>query len=380
MAYHQATALLMSRLDTSQVITLYRCMQNRDLNPDQWDRQLKFWSELVKRWGRNEFVVQFETDELMKALMYVCHDDQFYPPLQPALDFLVATKVIRPYTEFVSPPSILSRVVGLVTNSAPLPCESYVFRDNLAEEVMRGCDEIASKATFITDVCIPKDSIGQIWQAVAAPLVIAELKGIRGKVDVFDNGFYVHMNGFGKPTKPMIASVLANKVAIAKIDKYLERCDQTIASEYQRAVRYKKQGRKQHAMHCLAMKRNIEKRAIQMMAAKDRLESQLHQFENMQMNEITVEHIKAMNATMKRLSIDDVDALLEESSEIGAVADEIGAALVDSQPVSDADIDREFEELLRDFDASCAPRFSPKPPESQKSEHAYRRPIRVPSS
>ena len=90
MTYEVARALLNSRLDTSLVITLYRDMSTRDLAPDQWDRQLKFWSDLIKRWGREACVIDFRVEELKKSWMY----DTLYPPLQPSLDLLVETKVL----------------------------------------------------------------------------------------------------------------------------------------------------------------------------------------------------------------------------------------------------------------------------------------------
>ena len=190
-----------SRLDKSQVITLYREMATRDICPEHWDSQLKFWSDLIKRWGRDACVIDFSVEELTKAWMY----DSLYPPLQSSLNMLVKLKLLRTREECVRTPSFFSRVMSFVWPRDPAPSDCYVFQDNLRDQARQVYEQISSSAALITDLCITKEEIEKECPTVDTELLCAELARMK-QVEVFENGYFLHVPSFEKAERGQVST------------------------------------------------------------------------------------------------------------------------------------------------------------------------------
>jgi hypothetical protein len=61
------------------------------MNPEQWDLQVQFWSDLIMSWGPQAEIVDCSITKLSQPLMY----RDFDPLIQPVLDSLVKTGWIK---------------------------------------------------------------------------------------------------------------------------------------------------------------------------------------------------------------------------------------------------------------------------------------------
>ena len=341
MAYELARALLNSRLEKSLVITLYRDMKSRDICPDQWDRQLKFWSDLIKRWGREACVIDFSAAELTKAWMY----DSLYPPLQGSLALLVKTKVLRTREDFLKQPSLLSRMISYVWHPDPAPSDCYVFETNVCDQAQQICEDIASSAALITDLCITKDYLAQHYPTIDNELLSVALARMKGTVDAFDGGFYIHAPGFKWPQRNIAGSVITTKQVISRIDKEIRSSEEIISKEYAKAATYKRQGRTQQALLSLKRKKISEQRVERLESMKDKLERQLDHIGNGDLTETTVQHMKACSNAVKGPSVEEVEDLMDEMAELNAVVGEVSTAVA-GQPIDDAELEEELNKLM----------------------------------
>lgn len=352
--YDVARTILKSKLDVGLVITYYREMPEREVNPDQWDRQLKFWSDVIKRWGMEACVMQFSVSDLTKALMY----DNLYPPIQPSLDLLVKTKVLKTKEDCLSAPSMFTKVVGYMLNSAPKRSEFYVFSENLKEQAIQVCERISSQASLITDLCITNSNLRDLCGTALdnnVDLIVAEFSRLKNFVECFDQGCYVKCSGFRKPSKSVITSTLSMKVHRERLDLDIEKREEQITAAGQAALMYHRQGRKQQAVRYLQHKKELEKRVSQLYNMRHGCQSRLDQIDNGDLNETTFQNLKGLNALVNLPSVEDVEKEMDNFDEMRRVMDDVGNAWTPVD-INDEEIEAELNALLAEPQQSSAER------------------------
>jgi len=300
--------MLSRRLDASQMISLYRNMKSRYLNSDQWDRQLKFWSDLIKRLGREACVIDFNVDEPTKALMY----GDLYPPLGSSLAYLVTMKVLRARRDCISQPSVLSRVIGFVFRCDPEPSDFYVFQAHLTEQAQRVCEDIVADAAMPMNLCVTRDALALACPGADMELLTAELRAMRGRVEEFDGGFYISAPGVNKLPWKLISCVLTSRNTMGQIDREIERTEARVEAAVERARAYQRSGRRQQALECVARKRAAEDRIARLHRMRDRLEGQLHTIESGVIGQLALETFKTFKAMLAGPSVEEVEDLVEE--------------------------------------------------------------------
>ena len=364
MAYEIARSLLNSHLEKSQVITLYREMANRDISPDQWDRQLKFWSEMIKRWGRDACVIDFSVEELTKAWMY----DSLYPPLQGALNMLVKLKLLRTREECLRAPSFFSRVMSFVWSREPAPSAFYVFQDNLREQAQQVYEQISSSAALITDVCITKEAIQREYPTVDIDLLCAELARMK-QVEVFENGYFLHVPSFEKATRDTVNSVLTTKLSISRIEKELRQCEEVIAREQVKAATLKRQGRNAQAKNILSHRKQTEQRLQKLESMKSILETQLENIGHGSLTKLTIQYMKGLSKALKGPSVEEVEKLICEMEGTHEAVAEVSNAMKTPE-IDDPEIEAELERMMGATPEKVVTFKTPQPEEEPKK---YRR-------
>jgi hypothetical protein len=319
------------------------------MEPEQWDQQLKFWSQIIKRWGIEANVLDFTVEELSKALVY----RDLLPPLQPSLNLLVRTKVIQAREVFLSPPSVLASLstgmVSLIFNPDPPPSDSYVFQANVRERVQRIADQILSRAGVITDVCCTRDDLFAHDSDADVELICAELNRSKQFVERRPNGYLFITRSWGKIDREMVDAILSTKTTIARIEKQIEAFSEQISREYEKARQYKSQGRNPRALQCLRTKKVAEGRVSQLLGLKSQLDAQLDRIANGDITARTVEHLREFSRVSKIPKSDDIEELMEAVDETRAAGEELARATgagANIEPEYDPELERELEALL----------------------------------
>jgi hypothetical protein len=342
--YEVARELLHTSLVSEEVLGLYRSMVNRDISPDQWDHQLKFWSTIIRRWGTQASVIDFSVTELTQALMY----DHIYPPLQPSLNLLVKTGVLQSRESALSGPSLLSSiastVLGFVLPTSPPPSAVYVFHTNLRERADRIVLTITSRPSLVTDLCCTRTHLASQDPSVDIDLLCAELGRMKRCVEKRPEGYFFPSPGFGNPSREVVDGVLRIKTGIEHLGARLEKLESCVAEELQRARTFKSQNRNDKALACLRRKKLAEGMAARVEGAIRQLEAALDQIETGDMNVQTAEAMRRAKA-VPALDREDVERVLDEAAEQAARVRELSDALQPPPPEDDPDLERELDEI-----------------------------------
>jgi hypothetical protein len=348
--YSTATRILESRLNPGMVLDLYRELKTRDIEPDQWDLQIKFWSSVLKRWGDEANVLDFAVDQLQAALVY----EELLPPLQPTLNFLVTTKILQSRESCLSPPSVISQIWAFVSSADPPSSDSYIFQANLRERVGRLASHITSQAAVITDLCCTREELFVSTNDEDIDLLCAELDRSKKVAQKRDRGYLFYHSRIPKIDLELADAILSTKSTLARIAKELDSAEAVMTREYERARRFKAEGRDQLAMNCLRLRKAAERRIPQLHGLEARLRAQLDDIANGDITNQTAEHLRAFGQLMRRQDLGDVDALLESVEDTRAAGDELAAAVI--PPQDDGDLEDELNDLL-----GIAPHHEPEP-------------------
>jgi hypothetical protein len=319
-------------------------MANRDVNPDQWDQQLRFWSTLLKRWGVQASVIDFSVSELTDALMY----DHIYPPLHPSITLLVKTGVLQSRDSALSPPSLMSSIAsavfGFVFPTDPPLSPSYVFRTNLRERAERLVLAITSRPAMISDLCCTKEHLARQDPSVDIELLCAELGRMKHCVERRPLGYFFPYPAFGKPSREVVDGILKIKVGIASLNVRLEKLEEYIADQLQKARAFKGQNRNDQALICLRRKKMAQNMTDHINGVLTQLETALDQIEAGDMNAQTTEAMRQMIAVPVP-DREDVEQVLEEAAENAQRQRELSEALM-PPPVDEDELERELDEMV----------------------------------
>jgi charged multivesicular body protein 4 len=341
--YEAAREVLHSSLEPSEVINLYRVLVKRDVDPDLWDSQLRFWSSIIKRWGDRASVLDFSVSELTTALMY----DELCPPLQPALNLLVNLNVLQSRDSALAPPSIATsiagRVLGFIFPVDPPPSESYVFRTALRERANQIVQAITTRPGLITDLCCTKEYLATQDPTVSVDLICAEFDRMKRTVEKRPLGYFFPCPAFRNPAREVIDGVLKIKVGMARLSATLEKLQNEIDVQLERAREFKGQNRHDQAIMCLQRKKRAEVRATRVSGALRQLENALDQIETGDMNAQTAEAMRRASK-VPVLDREDVEKVMDEAAEYMAKQKELSDAFQLPQ-LDDDELERELDEI-----------------------------------
>jgi hypothetical protein len=360
--YHAATELLLSSLNRSLVIDLYRHLSNREVNPEQWDLQVKFWSDLIKSWGMQTEVIDFSVAELSQALMY----RDLYPPLKAALDHLIKIGCIKSRDECLLNKSFLARVsaglMGLLFHTSQTACDSYVFQLNLREQAIRVSNCVCSRAVGWPDRCITSDSLAADFQNISQDLLCAELDRNPTLATKGEKGYCFTSGLPNKPSKNEVNMILNLKVVISMMTKEIEKSEERANKEFERARSSLKQGRREHALACLRIKKIAERRAIALGQRRNQLEMHLYQIVSTDINLEVFQMLEGLKKTVRMPPKQAVDKVMEDMEEVQNANEEFQQAFEVGQQytvagVDEVEIEAELNELMKMPQVQKLPRF-----------------------
>lgn len=352
MIYHLASNLLRDSFNRDDLVPLFRELPNRETSPEIWDRQVKYWSTFMKKWGYQNNVLDFSVNELTHALEY----HNVLPPLQPSVDILVTSTILisqdsllKREKSFLS--SITDKLFGFMGKEKS-KCDIYIFVDNLKNVVQKIMCDVECETTFSTDVVLTNEEIKEKYcQNYDFELIKAELQHTKG-VKAYPNGYHIQCGRYSTISQDLVVAILNTKSIQYGIQKRLKQIEHDTQHELQKACQFKKQNRIKEAKNCLRRKKILQAQESRMSIINDNLSNILSQLAENELTKLITKDITQINNAAKKMqqpNIEDVDQVMIELGELIEDSQNLSDALqLPSQKYDDEEIEAELQALFND--------------------------------
>ena len=322
--YYEAKSIFNSLFHPEDYIYLYRYMYNREMNPAQYDSQIKFWSNLIKKWGTDTQCIEFSVNLLTNVLSF----NTILPNLRPAIDFLVQQKIIFPKEEYIKKQSLISSISNNVFNYFRKPnYDIYVFSCNLKLKIQKLIDNVSSSSTSLNDVVLTKEEIkGKIDDDIDEELLFAGLNKTKC-IKSHTNGYSFQVKGFEHPNRQVVNLIIDNKCTLNKIKVRLDELGQRINDEKVKAKQFFDNGNKAKALYCIKRRKLLENQETKLLQLHNHQTQLIQQFEQNEINDRVTklymdssEHLKKQKQEL--LDYDDITHVLDDFDDIKNSIDE----------------------------------------------------------
>ncbi|OHT01683.1 hypothetical protein TRFO_31433 [Tritrichomonas foetus] len=350
--YETAVVLLnrsLKSIESREIESLYCLLKSRDRSPEKWEKQIKFWSSLIKKWGVEGKVIEFSVDELSQAFTF----REMLPPLQPALDYLVGMKILKTKEDSLKNPSLMgsltNKLFGLIWQTTP-KSEYYVFTDRLKNKAKKIFNNIESAAAFSTEMVLTNDELKETYfksNKCSFEVLIAELERNK-KIKKFQNGYYFMSNQFSKLSDDVVESVLNTKNTISTIENRISELENSFLSHRNRAKTFLAKKRKNDAKSELLQAKRIEASVHKFYEMKSQQENILHRLAECDTISIVANEMMEVNKVVKKMNLpsaDHVSNAADELTETVEALDQIANVNFGGAQFDDDEIEAELNNL-----------------------------------
>ena len=345
MGFLELTNIFYQRFDKEDFLEFFRVLESRDMSPSQWDRQIQFWSSIIKQWANENNVFEFVVQDVCESLEY----NSAYPNLLPTIQFLIDIKICRTRDDYLNKKSFLGTFATSIFS--PLVSKTItkdtliVFCSNVSIACQNIQRRIVDNAAFSSDLILTNHEISTMSEKCSENLVFAELEksGLAERIN--ENGYYFNSKGFKRPPNVSIVSVLNTKAIIKRLDVFIDQIHSHIENAINRARNHEKNRRHQEAISSIQSKRKYENELIKAQNTKYKLEQILNSIGDHEMNNYMINVMNQVSKVSKSsMTINDVDKVMEQLEETQYQTKEIGDALTRDTFAHDNDeIERELE-------------------------------------
>lgn len=349
MIYADATDLFRLKFDKENLIPLFRDLRNREINPEIWDMQTKFWTSLISKWGNQYNVIDFSVNQLSQSFEF----NDVIPNIRPSIDILVKTKVIMPREKYLAKRSIFNtfatKLFGFASSSQQ--SDIFIFTNNLKQLVKKIISDIDIQASFSIDVIITNEEIKNKYGTKVDYEYLRHTLENTESVKAYSTGFYFKTDRFNSLSSDYVSEILKTKLILSSIDKQLNDIDKEKKMVVQRALQYKKQNMKTSAKNCIRNKLRLEARENSMRKMRDDLSNILYTVTDNELNTSVVDNINKIHQNLKKMQIPDVasvEDLMDDFNDTMHQSEELTNTfdLLDNK-INDSEIEDEFNELMK---------------------------------
>lgn len=317
--YQQLGLIFTSRFHAEDFQYLYRSLPNRELNPQQWDDQIKFFTSIIKKWGSSTNVIEFSAKQASSYMRF----NSIIPNILPSLRYLENQKIIKKRDDVVKNRSVLgtiaSKIIGMLWNTNNNECDKYIFVSNLKMVIDVLINRIVNQASSIIDLVLTNEEIKKMMSGLEEDLLWAELERNKN-VRKLNGGFYfISLKNKNKINNEFVESILDDKILIKKLGDRMEELDAKINKQINNARKFYKDGKKKDALTCLRYKKAYEKQLEQMSALNDKQIQILynkidHEISSRFLNEMqnNLEYLKNFNGP----TCDEIENVQDEMDDI----------------------------------------------------------------
>lgn len=351
MIYSYATDLFREKFNKEDHIPLFRDLQSREINPEIWDRQVKFWSTLILKWCDQFNIVDFSVNQLTQAFEF----RGVIPHIQPSIDSLSKTHTLVSRDSFLKKnsfiSSITSKLFGFINISNQQQCDEYIYVNNLKRLAKKIISDVRIKDSFVSDTVLTNEEIASKYcQDIDFEYLKFTLQKTDG-VRVYNNGFYFKTDNYSDLSNDTINAVLQLKLMLNFIDKRLQDTEKDLKNQLSKAIQYKKQNMKAKALNCLRHKKKLESKEEQLLKMQEFFSSVLLKLDEKQLNKTIVNTINQVHINSKdSSSVQEIDNMMDELkdsiSQLEEISDAIGSVSLTDNQIDDSEIENEFQELM----------------------------------
>ncbi|KAK8894713.1 Charged multivesicular body protein 7 [Tritrichomonas musculus] len=349
MIYLNAYNLFRDRFNEDDFIPLFRDLQSRGVNPEVWDRQVKFWSSFITKWGMQYNIIDFSVNQLMQALEF----HEVIPHIQPSIENLAKQHVLISRDSFVNKESsfiksFASKLFGFASSNDH-QSDIYIFVNNLKNLAKEIISDVEKQGLSSMNVVLTNDEIRKNYLKDGDFEYLKEMLKETKQVKAYKNGFY-----FQTEKCPILSSEMVNHILNLKnnkgiIERELVNVEKNIKNELERARQFKKQNKIDQAKRCLIRKRNLEKHESDLMNKDNFYFNAISQLSDAEYTIKFVESTKQNQALMKNISmpdVSDIENAKDDFDENNAQLNDLNEAIALSQKYDDdSELERELEEL-----------------------------------
>lgn len=349
MIYANAADLFRMKFNKQDLVTLFRDLRSRDVNPEIWDKQIKFWTSMIVKWGDQYDVVDFSASQLEQAFEY----DDYIPHIQPSIDVLTKSKVIVPHDTFVKKKSLFrsftSKIFGFA-NSSNQQNDIYIFANNLKHLAKKIISDIKLQEAFSTDVVLTNEEVKkQYCQDIDFDLLRTMLERT-SNVKTYSNGFYFQTDRYPALPNDLVNAILNSKLILSSIDKRKKEIEKEIKNILAKAIQFKKQNLVNQSKNCLRRKRLLESQEDNMEKMHFDLSNILSQLAQNELSKSAVDSINQIHMNCKKMQlpdVQDIENMMDEFNDVVAQSAEISNALGSyGNQIDDSEIEAELQELM----------------------------------
>ncbi|KAH0788647.1 SNF7 family protein [Histomonas meleagridis] len=316
------------------------------MDQSQYDSQIKFWSTLIKRWGAQTNCLEFSVDLLSEALAF----NTVYPPLRPAIDFLVKQKIIQPKDKYLRNSSLISSIssclIGLFTTSPP--CDIYIFSQNLKLKIQHLISVVESMSSSLTDVVLTKEEVKSKISDIPEDLLFTEIKRTKD-IKSFEDGYYFKIKGIIVPNNDTIKTILHNKQTIHKIQIKIDELNTKISESIAKARELARKGKRDEAKKCLMYKASYERQETTLSQLYNQQLIIMHKFDQSEFNSRVASTYADSVSAMKQTKLpthDEIDELNDDINDLIIAADENTNYILSRNDVDETELENELKQLM----------------------------------
>ena len=324
MSFNRLTEIFEERFDKDLLLDLYRLLPNKETSPNQWDKQIKFWSSIIKQWSTEINILECKIQDILDSLIY----NTLYPPIYSTIEFLINLKIIILKKNFLKKKSFIKSIYNLIKPIDLNPDSIIIFSQNVSLYCQRIQRQIISDSAFSSDLVISDYELENNYEINNLDLIIIELEksGLAERIN--NNGFYFKSKNYPILSSTVLTSILNTKNLIRQIDLFINNTNQYIENEINRAKQYERKGRHSDALNSISRKRYYEEKIEKSFNIKQKLEILLSNLRENEMNSFMLKEFNNVNKIIKNsLKIEDVDEVMDQLEESISNSNEINQTL-----------------------------------------------------
>ena len=265
MDYNTAHSILYNKLEDTEDDRIDRMFANlkpKDKDSRKWNDQIKFWSRIIKTWGKETDIIEFSVDSLSQSLNY----NGLIPQIKPTIDYLVSIGVLKTREDITTNKSFFgslsSKLFGFIWSSDSQNQDKYVFVDNLKNKINSIISEVENDAVYSSDIVLTLKELESRFRddkKYPFDLILAQLDRDK-RVKRYSGGYYFNVGNFSELnfSDEVIQSIIQTKENIAHLEEKINTVEKQIDHDLNCAKSFKKQNRVKEAKSSLVHKKMLE--------------------------------------------------------------------------------------------------------------------------
>ena len=360
MNYARLKQIFLNSFDEDNSDDLFRVLPSKEIAPAQWDKQIKFWSEIITRWADDSQIVEAKVGDIVQNLTW----NDVIPPIFPTISFLISTKVCKTPDDYKKR-SGLGRLahsfMKIVTNTEITNETRLIFQNNLRLLCKNIREKVLARASMLSDVVLTESGLSELCNGADINIVTEFM--LREKIaEKIGNGYFFDDNSQGSSTREVVLAMHNSKALLEKLDKMAKDVEKNVVYYSDYAKKMEHSGRHKDALTATRRYMLEKDKYDKTTSLRSKIECSIFDLNKAAINATIIKGMQAINKIAKsKISIDNIDEIVDEYQEtvdsINEISDTIGRPAAGE--IDDADLEKELNDLCMGQSIPMKPYTSP---------------------